>query len=254
MNDHIVERSVAPFFYRGGKTGILLIHGFTGTPSELRPLGQYLRDRGYTVYAPLLAGHGTTSAEMEKTEWMHWWQSAQAAYERMQQEGLEWLFVAGLSMGGCLALNLASEQSVTGVIPMCAPIWIKDRRVRWVHFLRYLIRYQPRFTRPSRREPHIAVHLVPADRTPLKCVSSLTRLIDHVKERLPDVQAPALVIQARHDELILPKSAEYIYAHISSKIKRLSWYENSTHIITVDRERNKLFQEIDAFMQKLTNR
>jgi carboxylesterase len=249
MNDLIVERSAEPFFYRGGKTGILLIHGFTGTPSELRPMGQYLRDRGYTVYAPLLAGHGTTSAEMEKTEWMHWWQSAQVAYEKMQQAELTQLFVAGLSMGGCLALNLAAERPVTGVIPMCAPIWIRDRRVRWIPFLRYLVRYQPRFTRPSRREPHIAAHLVPADRTPLKCVSSLLCLIDHVKGGLSGVQAPALVIQARHDELILPESAQYIYEHISSKSKQLSWYENSTHIITVDRERNKLFQEIDKFMR-----
>jgi carboxylesterase len=248
---NIILRSKEPFFYRGGKTGILLIHGFTGTPSELRPMGEYLHDRGYTVHAPLLAGHGTSPEDMENTTWQDWWNSVLEAYEFMRSEEPEYLVVVGLSMGGILALNLAAEKPVDGVIPMCAPIWIRDRRAYLADVLYHFIRYKPRTVH---RDPEIEAHLVPYDRTPIRCVSELNRLIRHVKKRLPDVRVPALVIQACKDELILEKSAEYIYGHISSEVKQLSWYEKSTHIITLDKERKKLFKEVDDFVQKLIHK
>ncbi|TCW39076.1 carboxylesterase [Laceyella sacchari] len=240
-----VQRSPEPFFYPGGKTGILLIHGFTGTPSELRPMGQYFKDRGYTVHAPLLAGHGTSPEEMEQTGWRDWWQSAVDAYDRMRAEPLEKLYVAGLSMGGCLSLALAAQKPVDGVIPMCAPIYIRDRRAFLARVVAPFYRYKKR---SSHRDPHIEAHLCPYDRTPVRCVAELTRLIRHVKSMLADVKVPALIVQAGKDELILEKSADYIYEHISSTDKEISWYERSTHIITVDRERNELFKEIEQFI------
>jgi carboxylesterase len=245
----MIQRSPQPFFYPGGKTGILLIHGFTGTPSELRPMGQYFKDKGYTVYAPLLAGHGTSPEEMEQTGWQDWWQSALAAYDKIRREPIDLLFVAGLSMGGCLSLMLASEKRVDGVIPMCAPVFIRDRRALLANVLRFFIRYT---NKSVERDPEIESYLVPYDRTPVKCVGELVTLIRRMRECLPKVEAPALVIQAAKDELILEKSAEFIYHHISSPIKRLSWYEQSTHIITVDKERKKLFQEIDAFIESVS--
>jgi carboxylesterase len=244
-------RSPEPFFYRGGKMGILLIHGFTGTPSELRPMGEYFRDQGYTVHAPLLPGHGTSPEDMEQTGWHDWWQGVLDAYDRMRAENLDHLFVAGLSMGGALALMLAAEKPVDGVIPMCAPVWIRDRRAMLVDFVRFFYRYKPRSVH---RDPEIEAHLVPYDRTPLKCVGELNRLIRHLKKLLPEVKVPALVIQAAKDELILEKSAEYIFEHIGSEEKRLSWYENSTHIITVDKERKKLFREVDEFIRTVTGK
>lgn len=238
------------FFYSGGKVGILLIHGFTGSPSELRPMGYYLKERGFTVYAPLLAGHGVDGETMEKTGWKDWWQSALDAYERMREEDLDRIFVAGLSMGGCLSLMLAAEKKVDGVISMCAPVWIRDRRALLANVLQYFIR----FTRKSeKRDPEIAAHVVPIDKTPVKCVGELVRLIREMRSRLPRVSAPALVVQAAKDELVLEKSAEYIFSQIASKEKKLSWYENSTHIITVDKERKELFQEIEEFIGRVSS-
>lgn len=242
-----VQRSPKPFFYPGEKTGILLLHGFTGTPSELRPMGQYFNERGYTVYAPLLAGHGTSPEEMEQTTWRDWWQSSLDAYDKMRAEKLDRLFVAGLSMGGTLSLALAAQRPVDGVIPMCAPIYIRDRRALLANVLKYFIRYKKR---TGHRDPEIEAHLCPYDRTPVKCIAELTQLISHVKTLLPDVKAPSLVIQAGKDELILGKSAQYIYQNIASTDKKLSWYHQSTHIITVDRERKELFKEIEQFIRE----
>lgn len=247
----MIQRSPEPFFYTGGKTGILIIHGFTGTPSEMRPMGDYFKEQGYTVYAPLLAGHGTSPEEMEKTTWHDWWQSTLDAYDHLRAEGVERLFVAGLSMGGALALYLASQKPVDGVITMCAPVWIRDRRAYIAGLIRHFIPYKPR---TSTKLPEIEAHLVPYDRTPLKSVGSLIRFVRLVCKKLPEVKAPALIIQARKDETIIPESADYIYEHISSTVKHLSWYEKSSHIITVDRERKKLFQEVDDFMKKISEK
>jgi carboxylesterase len=247
----ILHRSPEPFFYSGGKTGILLVHGFLGTPSEMRPMGQYFIDREYTVYAPLLAGHGKTASEMAKTSWRDWYQSVLDAYERLKQENLEHIFVAGLSMGGALSLLLTSQKQVDGVISMCAPIWIKDRRqalVEWVHY------FYPYYTPKNRkkRPPEVESMIVQLDQTPLKSVASLKKMIrSQLCPSLKKVTAPALIVQSRHDETVDPKSAQYIYEHISSENRSLSWYENSCHIITLDKERGKLFHEVEEFITRI---
>ncbi|WP_124728342.1 alpha/beta hydrolase [Staphylospora marina] len=244
-----VVRSPEPFFYPEGKTGILLIHGFSGTPSELRPMGEYFKSRGFTVYAPLLPGHGTSPEDMEKTGWKDWWQAVLDAHDRMMREDLDHLFVAGLSMGGVLSLMLAAERPVHGVISMCAPVWIRDRRAFLADLVKYVYRFKPRSVH---RDPEIEAHLVPYDRTPVKCVGELLRLIRRMKKKLPEVKVPALVVQAARDELILEKSAHYILDHLGSSEKRLKWYEKSTHIITVDKERMKLFRDVEAFVRTVT--
>lgn len=246
----MIQRSPEPFFYPGGKTGILLIHGFTGTPSELRPMGYFFKEKGYTVHAPLLPGHGTSPEDMEKTTWRDWYQGVLDAYQRMKEQDLEHLFVAGLSMGGCLSLLLATEKEVDGVIPMCAPIYIRDWRASFADLVRPFMRFKKRATDSSKRPKEIEAYLVPYDRTPIKSVGELNRLIAKLRKVLPQVKAPALVIQACNDELVLEKSAQTIYDRISSERKILSWYENSTHIITVDKERNRLFEEVHSFIQE----
>ncbi|WP_309864640.1 alpha/beta hydrolase [Desmospora profundinema] len=246
----IQRRSPDPFFYPGGAIGILLIHGFTGTPSEMRPLGQYLKQRGYTVYCPLLPGHGTSPEEMVETAWPDWWQAVREAYQRLRKEKCERVVAVGLSMGGALALNLAREEELDGIVSLCAPVWLKDKRTLIVDVVRWVIPYlKRRRTKPA----HIEEYLVPYDRTPLKSVSSLKRLIRHVCKGLHEVKAPALIIQAEKDETVFPRSASYIYNTIASGDKQIRWFEKSSHIITLDKERERLFREIDAFVKRVAD-
>ncbi|MFC4077524.1 alpha/beta hydrolase [Salinithrix halophila] len=244
----IQRRSPDLFFYKGGRTGILLVHGFTGTPSEMRPLGDYLKKKGYTVYAPLLAGHGTTPEEMVCTSWTDWWDSTLEGYERIKESGVDRIVVVGLSMGGSLSLNLARTKPLAGVVSLCAPVWLRDKRAHlagMVHFVK------PYMKRGGGKPLHIEEHLVPYDRTPLKCVSSLCRLVRHVRTHLHEVRVPALVVQAEKDETVVPKSASYIYESIASPDKEIRWFKKSSHIITLDREREHLFDEIGAFVKRV---
>jgi carboxylesterase len=243
----LIKRSPDPFFYSGGKTGILLIHGFTGTPSELRPMGDYLHKQGFTVSAPLLAGHGTTPEDLQSTSWQDWISNVESAYADIQKTGIEKLYVAGLSMGGILALLLAYEHqaNISGVVSMCAPIKVRDFRANFVRLIHW---FMPFSLRGEQKHPDIEQHLIPYDRTPLKSVAELNRLIRFVRKKLNQIHIPTLIVQSRNDETVSPSSGTIIYNSIAAADKTLTWYENSSHIITVDKERRKLFQEVEQFV------
>lgn len=225
---------------------MLLIHGFTGTPSELRPLGEYLAERGFTVKAPLLAGHGTTPEHMMKTGMKDWIKSAGDAYFDLKKQCKD-VFVAGLSMGGSLSLHLAARLPVRGVIPMCAPIFLADRRARFTRWLTPFIKTtRNKAPYPEHIEPYMAGYTV----TPVKCVPELLKLIRMVRKELDQVRAPALIMQAEQDLTVRPESAQYIYRHIGSAKKQFKQYPNSGHILIVDHDREQVFADIEAFLKE----
>ncbi len=240
--------SPQPFFYEGDRRGLLLIHGFTGTTAELQPMGRFFHEKGYTVHAPLLAGHGTSPEEMAMTGWPDWWSSTVEGYKKLVQYGCQPIYVAGLSMGGLLALKLAHNYEVKAIISMCTPIYVKDRRIYLTPLLKRVVTYSPR---TEEKEFHIEQSIFPYDRTPVCCIANLYDLIRRVKKRLPDITKPIFIAQGHRDETVKPKSAQYIYEHIGSDVKKLVWYEKSSHIITLDHEREALFRDIESFIHSL---
>lgn len=234
-----------PFEFSGGKKAVLLLHGFTGSPSELRPLGKFLAGKGYTVKAPLLAGHGTTPEDMMRTGMKDWVKSAGDAYFYLKRKH-EDVYVAGLSMGGSLALHLAARLPVRGVISMCAPIFIQDRRAGLARWIAPFVKFN------SHKTPH-AEHIEPFlagyDRTPMRCVPELLKLIQKVRRELPGIKVPVLIQQAKQDLTVQPKSADYLFQHIGSSQKQLKWYPNSGHILPVDHDRDQVFADIEQFLR-----
>jgi carboxylesterase len=247
-----IQRSPDPFTLEGtNPIGILLIHGFTGSPSELRRMGHYLNGQGYAVHAPLLAGHGKSAEVMNESNHLDWYESALNGYKHLRGTNVKHVVAAGLSMGGMLCLKLAAEEDVDAVIPMCAPIYIKDRRAILSHVVKYLVPYIPR---GKIKREHIEKEIVPLDRTPVGCVASLRKLLYGVKGQLPSVRCPALIVQARKDETVHPKSADYIYRHIKSEVKEIKVYPESSHIITLDHDRETLFKDILQFIKRQEQR
>ncbi|KXG44355.1 alpha/beta fold hydrolase [Tepidibacillus infernus] len=245
----ITKKSPEPFYYQGDKRiGLLLIHGFTGSPAEIRLLGDFLQQKGYAVYAPLLAGHGTSPEEMAKTNQEDWWNSVLEAYEFMKSEGYDQIISIGLSMGGILSLKLAMEKPLLAVIPMAAPIFVHDKRMAFARWIKYIKAYQVKGKKVDQIEENLASY----DRTPIKCVESLHRLIKEVKHDLPRVHCPVFIMQGKRDETVIPESANYIYRHISSSTKEIKWYEQSTHILTIDQEREKVFEDLYLFISQIS--
>jgi carboxylesterase len=240
-----ILKGAEPFFYPGSERGVLLVHGFTGSPSEMRLLGEFLRQQGYTVYGPRLPGHGTHPLDMEQTNWRQWYGAVEDGFHLLSTACQE-VSVVGLSMGGILSLLLASEYPVKRVVSLSAPIYIADDRLKWLNVYRMFRRFAPKRRRKLAVAPEFSVGY---DQTPLRSLASLLELISHVKRRLSSVKVPLLVIQSKAEHTVRPESAEYIYGQAGSAEKELVWLEKSGHIITLDIERAVVFQRVADFLK-----
>lgn len=242
--------NIRPIFHKGHKgRGILLIHGFTGSPLELKPLVDHFRGIGYSLYVPLLAGHGTTPEEMRRTNRFDWFQSVEEGYEQLLQAGNQVIYAAGLSMGGLLALQLARKYPLRAIATLSSPIFVHDKRIRHSRWLKYILPYK---RRTERKAPHIENNIVAYPKTPLSCIHSLHELIEEVKNQLSQIHTPIMVVQGNKDETVDPLSADYIYKHIGSNYKRIHHYPNSSHIITLDHDRYQLFSDMAHFFEEVT--
>lgn len=233
-----------PFFLPGGSRGVLIIHGFTGSPSEMRLMGNYLNQQGYTVFGPRLCGHGTCVEEMAQTAWPHWYSAVEDGYHILR--GLcASVAVVGLSMGGLLALKLSAEYGVSQVVAINSPIFIADRRMPLLPVYRLF----QKFVYKKRRKINIdPLYNVCYERTPLNSLYSLTRLIKQAAEWLPQVKVPTLLIQSRNEHTVCPQSAQYIYEHLGTEDKQLIWLENSGHVATLDVEHRQVFAAVSGFL------
>ncbi len=240
-----VLHGAEPFFWPAGKKGVLLIHGFTGSPSEMRLLGEHLHKEEYTVFAPRLCGHGTTPEDMASTSWNHWYGSVLDAYHLLNAMCDE-IIVIGLSMGGLLALELAVNQQVSKVISLSAPIYLAEKRLPWLPLAALFTNYVPKRRKAiAGLDPRYSVCY---RLTPLQSVKSLLKLIKHVRRQLSQVAQPLLIIQSRAEKTVVPASAQFIYDHVLTDCKKLVWLEKSGHLVTLDSEHETVFAEIDQFL------
>lgn len=233
-----------PFFLPGGEHGVLLVHGFTGAPSEMRLAGEYLHNLGYAVLAPRLPGHGTTPREMAKTTWNHWYGNVEDGYHLLAGV-CSTVSVVGLSMGGLLALKLASEYPLKRLAVLSAPIYIANKQLPLLPLYRLFTDFVPK---KRKRLPDIGEdYSITYEVTPLSSLSSLLALIKEVDALLPSIHVPTLVVQSKKEHTVKPESAQHIYDNLGSTEKKLVWLNNSGHIVTLDRERDTVFQEISQF-------
>lgn len=245
----MILRGGEPFFYRGGSHGVLLVHGFTSVPAEMLLLGCHLHDLGYTVLGVRLAGHGTTPKDLERMSSEDWYDSVCDGYALLDS-CCEKISVVGQSMGGLLSLRLAANVPVHRVAAMAAPIFIHEDKM--------LYRLPPRETCAGRFQPKRRRQLpdVPEEcnasylEMPLGAVHEVLDLIEVVKKELPRVTAPLLLIQSYNDHTVRYRSASYIYRRAGSQEKELHWLDKSGHLLTLDCQREEVFQQVSAFLQK----
>jgi carboxylesterase len=234
----------------------LLIHGFTGSPPELLPLGEYLANQGYAVMAPLLAGHGTCVEDLNRTGWKDWLRSALTGLEQLRTEPINRIYIIGLSMGGLLGLMLAAQSEtwvvrkgngpvvpVVGVATINSPVFMKSPKARFSSWLKWLIPYSPKEFEAVSKEDADALRFA-YSQFPVAGVASLMQLIREVRLQLSRVQVPALIVQSYGDETVRPESGEYIYNNLSSLNKRLLWLKQAPHLYTLSLDREIVHKAI----------
>lgn len=239
-----IIRGAEPFLLPAGRRGVLLVHGFTGSPSEMRLMGEFLQQRGFTALGPRLCGHGTSTAEMAGTSWPHWYSAVEDGYHFLKAV-CDDVAVVGLSLGGLLALKLASEYPVRSIVSLNTPIFIADKRLPLLPLVRLFRSFMPKKRRPLAVD---ASYSISYDQTPLNSLGSLLELIKEVDGLLPQIDASTLVIQSRREHTVRPESAEHIYDRLGSPDKKLVWLERSGHVATLDVEHRELFEIVADFL------
>ncbi|MEQ9715205.1 MAG: alpha/beta fold hydrolase [Candidatus Asgardarchaeum sp.] len=249
---NIIEKSCEPFLLKkSDSVGILLIHGFSGSPGEMKPLGEYLADRGFTVNCILLPGHCTSPDDMNTKKWQDWANAVENGYKELQDMGIKNVFVCGLSMGGVLTLYLGEKYTdVSGLIPMAAPVEIKNWKLTFLPLLKHFKKFITKETAVKEAKEEYELKHFSYDVVPLSALHELLKLLKVVRKNLHKISAPTLIIHSRSDELVAPYNAELIYNNISSADKRIFWLEKSHHVVTLDKERHILYQEIEKFINE----
>jgi carboxylesterase len=228
-----------PFHHDGGSVGVLLCHGFTGTPQSLRPWAEHLAAAGLTVALPRLPGHGTTIAEANLTHWEDWYAELDRHFAQLR-ERCDQVFVMGLSMGGTLAIRLAEVHGddVAGLV-LVNPSLLTKRPDRFL--LPVLRRVTPTWPGIASDIKKPGVTELAYDKIPLKASYQLTRLWVTTRADLAKVTQPVLIFRSSEDHVVEPDSCEMFHAKASSTDVREVVLEDSYHVATLDNDAPRIF-------------
>lgn len=237
------------YWFEGNDVGCLLIHGFTGTPQNVRPLADYLARRGLAVSAPRMPGHGTTADDLDRTGPEEWLAAAEEALAEMRGR-CETVFVAGISLGGTLTLELARRHpDLPGIVVMAAPVLPLEA-------------LEPVVKDPDRPKsipaPWSTVGVLTEDvgvggiaylEMPLGALERGMQLMTTVREGLADVRSPALLLYGDADQIVDKANGPFVLDGIGSTDKRLLPLADSSHEVTLDVDRERVMVEVYDFIR-----
>lgn len=238
--------------YAGNDVGIVLVHGFTGSPFEVRFLGEQLAREGFTIRAPLLPGHGTTLDDLDRTTWNDWTEAVERAVDAMHIRCGR-VAIVGQSLGGLLALHLASHRrDVTCVASLAAPLWLEGLSARVAAWttrgpLRG-VRAIPKLGGSDVRDKRVKRENPCYPAIPTKALAQLLDFMHVVEDALPRVSQPVLVVHARQDHTA-PVACAAKIAELTRAV-RVRILDRSYHLIAADVERDIVAAEVTTFLRR----
>jgi carboxylesterase len=254
-------------FFPGNSVGVLLIHGLGGTPLELKSIARGLSTAGFTVSCPQLAGHCGSEDDLRATDWQDWFNSVEAALSVLEQR-CSTVIVGGLSMGAILALRVAAvyPKRVHGLTLFAPTLWYDGWSIPWYGFLlrmfigtwagrRYrFVEREPYGIKDERIRAFIAgamfsgnSEIAGCSHTPSQSIRELLRLVNVVKRDLPSIKTPALVVQAREDDISALSNAVYLQRKLGGLVECVV-LDDSYHLVTIDRQRDLVVERSRDFI------
>lgn len=233
------------FYLKGSEIGILISHGFMGTPQSVRFLGESLARYGYTVLGTRLKGHGTHYRDLEKCTYVDWFKSLERGYEELKQRCTS-VFVIGQSMGGTLTLNLAHKyRDIRGIMLVNPALHVPAyEHLKEATKPRFLIEEKPDMKVKN-------VYEISYDLVPLKAIHELQKIMEITPALLPSIQCPILGIHSAVDHVVPPENTDFIIENIGSDIKEKLVLPNSYHVASMDFDKEKIVKSCHSFVQKL---
>jgi carboxylesterase len=244
-----VHPRAEPLYAGSGPVGVVLSHGFTGSPSSMRPWGEDLVEHGYRVAVPRLPGHGTRWQDMQRTGWQDWYAAVERAFLGLAEE-CSTVVVGGQSMGGCLALHLAARHgsAVAGVVLVNPALWSRDPRLLALPVLRHLVPSLPGIGNDVHKQPSDEWSY---DRMPLHALFAMTRLWRVVSAELPTVTQPLLVFRSAQDHVLDGSSLRLLRSRVGSSDISEHVLHDSYHVATLDYDAPTLFATTRRFLDRL---
>lgn len=241
------EISAPPFLLEAGPIGVLLIHGFTASPTEMRPLGDFLHQRGLTVSGIRLPGHGTSPGDLAGTCWEDWYGEVESGFDALHRT-CDVVFVAGLSAGGLLGTLLAARepQRLRGLCLLCPAFYLHSRLLFLAPLLAPIIRSIPKSPRDREYLKHHDLFSYPDIPTP--ALAQLHRLIHRGREEFSRVQQPTIIFLGQKDETVRPSSGITLFNRHSNPDRSLVYLPHADHILTVEPGAHFIFSRIHQFV------
>lgn len=245
-----------PFFFPGepGRAGCLLIHGFTGTPKEMRWMGEYLAAQGYPCLGVRLAGHATHPEDMTRSRCADWLASVEDGYALLR--GLtDRVILIGLSMGGVLALISSTRMEVRGVVAISTPYELPHNPLlKVINQLSWFKHFMPKGSLPPGAgwfdqeawKDHISY-----PENPLRSIGELDKLLAELRRTLPLVRVPTLLIHSQDDGYVVPVNAGKIFAALGAPDKDKLYVSRSGHVATRDAARGEVFEAALKFIRRI---
>ena len=254
MNHSPIIAGAEPFVLPGGRTGCLLIHGFTGSPFEMRELGEHLNQQGNSVLGVRLAAHGTRPEDMVRARWQDWLASVYDGWHLLSG-CTDQIFVMGLSMGAMLTLLFASQTAVAGIVVMAGPHHLPDDPrlpfIKPISVIKpFLAKGEPDWVDPTAAATHICY-----DVEPTRAYHEVVKLMEAMQAGLAAVRAPILLIYSENDQSVKAEERhmERIYESVGSPHKETLWLHGSGHVVTRDAQRQQVFDTCTDFVARIMN-
>lgn len=246
ISNPAVRPGAEPYAAGEGEHGVLLCHGFTGSPASLRPWAEHLAEQGYTVRLPRLPGHGTNWQELNATTWQQWYGEVDRALTELRAS-CRWTAVCGLSMGGALSLRLAENRSdEVGALVLVNPaVGLKRLDLKLLPLLR---RLTPSLGGISNDIAKPGQDEVAYDRVPLHALAQQLELWQDVRFHLARVHAPLLYFRSGTDHVVDELSQRLILDGVSSAVREFVPLENSYHVATLDHDAELIFRRSAEFL------
>lgn len=251
VDPHATPLSVAarPDLTGGRRVGVLLSHGFTGSPFSMKPWGEFLAERGYAVEVPRLPGHGTTWQELNRTGWSDWYAEVSRTYDQLRADN-DVVVACGLSMGGALVLRLAADHpdGLAGVVVVNPAVSTLRKDVLALPVLKHVVPAFPAIANDIKK-PGTDEHAYP--KTPLKAAASMMAAWKHLVPDLGRISAPLLYFRSTVDHVVDDSSEPLITRGVTGEVtvRRL---EDSYHVATIDNDAPTIFEESAQFIEKVS--
>ena len=266
LDEH--PRPSTPFLRTGSATGVLLVHGFLGSPQELQPLSERLARDGYTVRAILLPGHGENPERLKGIPWQRWAEHVQAELDILKQTTRR-VVVVGFSMGGLLALLMAAQGRCDAIVAMAPALQLRMQKQMIVAgIIKYIMPWMYPFKKAdfnsSETQANIRQYIPDADfsdahliarlraevRIPLSAIGQLIAVQRAVKPILKDIRVPLLIVQGQQDQTVNPASGSAVFDGATSKLKQIAWFAHSGHMLMQESERDEICQTVSVWIAK----